>query len=811
MAVTYVARQSSARTAVRLAIRLGRSRIIRRLGLIPLVGAVAGIALFVSLTALDLSPDQVRQRDFGTFDAMAQLGDSAAGQPSPLATKARALLSERGLSSQTTLLSQVQPSDQTMRPLPLLEGNWGNAGWDSRYVLKAGSWPTRPGQTAVSTTLSKTFPVGTTVSVASGHGSLKVVAIIDDIFDQDGQQFMSAPGTFASFDWAALRASGSSLSATQTLWWHDNDPLATANALAKHGVQFDSVNTPGASPSHWIDRIPIWYKIPSVGLALGSCICAFGLARRHQRRRIQTLLAVGVLPRTSTTASALALAGAVFLSTLIGALLGVVAGLGVRAILAGRVDRPLSPFTVPLGAVGTWLLLTVVGCVVGSVALRVTSQPGVRRLRLPAGRKARIVSRGLIAVLALVAAVYAARTRQLVDATLLMAPLTVIAILLAPELVRGLSRWRVSATTEPRVRLIARHVDSEHWRPTVVLILSVIAIGPVILVPTLTRTILATENQQLASTAAPGQILVTGPNGGGGRPQQKLLDALAAAAPTTADQVKVYDLSKGSRAVSLDPQAGLIAAVASVDDAQDLANGHLTADQRTVLARGGVLTWNRDGDDHAIYIRDGLKQAKTKPIDVLNAPFQKSWEGLYSGLMLLPAANALELPHTWTTQVFTGLSITQASTMMQDLEARGLDTSSVYAYRPPVPYTLPVVFDVARIGVEAILLLVGIALANVQVRTLRRHGRSLHTLGIPRGWIGQVIGGEMLALFVAGAVLTILIVDTPVLAVASRIRGVRVSIPVLEIGVVAGLILIITAAAVWTGTHRIDTGTGTEE
>lgn len=800
--------------AWRLARRLMRSRIVRTLGLLSFATSLVALTVFTSLGALSLSPDQARERDFGDYDVSASIGVRETQETSKSLDRAASYFDLHNLDWATTLLAQLQPSDVGVRPLSYLEGPWADSAWRGSYRLLRGAFASGPGDVAVTPALEGRYPIGSQITVASGHGVLRVVGVVDDTYQRDAGIVLAAPGTWETFDWSGISQRGVSMSASQVIYWRDDDPIATIDRLSRLGVGLETPTTPRTEVRGWLDRLPLAYQLPSVFFALGMAFAAFGLARRHQRRRAQVLAAIGVPERAASMATSIAVGTQTMIGGLLGTLVGSLVGLSCRPLLNRLADQPLSPYEFPWEAIAQWLILTAIGSVIGSLLLRpAESRPAPRRVRrFFSSWIAASVRRVALLGLACFMLAYGVNASNLIDVMFLVGPASVAAILLVPELMGLVSKLEIPDTWAPGRRLVGRHIAADTWRPGLIVAMIILAVGPGLILPVFASSIEKSENDRQVPTAAPGQLLVTGPNGATDKPPQAaVLDRLRESAPDDSRMTALYIVSGDDRAASFDPGSGVAAAVESVGDASALSNGALSDEQERVLSSGGVLTWG-DFESNPLYVRDGSRRT-VEPVDVkvLGAPFQPSWQQRYTGLMLTTTAHELGLPTTLTAQVFTGLSAGEGQRMKQSVYSDGLDVSSVYFSRPPVPFELPLGFQIAAVGVLVLLVAVVCSLLAVQVRSLRSYGNALLAIGLSHRWIGRVIAGEALVLVGTGLVFAVAAVVAPIVLLSQRVPDFVVTVPWgVLLSVLFGWGLLSVATLVHMN-RKVSTGSGATE
>lgn len=356
----------------------------------------------------------------------------------------------------------------------------------------------------------------------------------------------------------------------------------------------------------------------------------------------------------------------------------------------------------------------------------------------------------------------------------------------------ALSNFSVPDTWGPRPRLLVRHLAADVWRPGVIVTLVVMAVGPGVILPVAVASILTSVNDQIVATAAPGQLMVTGRGGDtSAAPDPDVVAALTAAAPSAARSVRVWAVMDDTVTASTDASGLHVAAVSSVEDAEAISNHALDRADLSALADGAVLSW-RGG--RLLALRG--TEADLVSVSVRPSGFDRSWQELYSGIMLTSRAEDLGLPLTETSRVFVGVGDKEGAAMRDEVYAAGLEVSAVYPHRPPVPYELPLGLTVASSGATLILITTAVALTTVQVRSLRRYADRLLALGLGRRWIGSVVAGESVILNLVGVTIGLAVVVAPVLAVAAHVPTFTITVPWNVLAASTGVWLLAGGAAV---------------
>lgn len=797
------------RMSFRFARRLSRATEVRVAALLCTAASLSAVAAASALISLSLTPDQARQRDFGSFSASAGVGERTGPEVARSLRKVSQFLLAAEHPFSTLLLSQIQPSNSSLRPVAYLESDWQGGSWNSKYQIERGSFPSRPGQVAVSSALASYYPIGTSMQAISGHADLEVVGVVLPIFQQGDQIILAAGGTWETFDWTGIRRQGVAVSGDQRIYWSDANPLSTAAAMASAGLELTSLDLAKGSVRGWTQRLPIAYLVPSIFIAVMSTVGSFALCRRHQRRRVDVLRAVGVPALISKASSNLALASVCLSGSTLGCFLGALVGFLLRPALTSHSDQPLSPASFPLVPIIQWLGLVIVASISAPVALESAGERR-RQRRLSPNSSRMIMARRFVLVATIAFGIQLLATASSVlQVMALVAPLTVAALLTIPEVVAVGRRIAVTTAWPPRVRLVARHLESDPTRPALVVALVLVAMGPGLLLPVLAQSISYSENARQISTAAPGQLLVLGPNGDTSKPpDRRVVRALQAAAPKgSSAPVDLYEVTNGTVSASFSESGATIIAVDSLAEAEALSNGTLTSLERSTLGSGGAISWLPGSADPKLYVADGSRMARTiSGVPLSTGPFPASWRQLYSGLILRPSLRAIGLPSRKTAIVFTGLASDDGTAMKSAVFKRGLDVSSIYFSRKPIPYVLPLGLKMGAAGVLGLLLLSTIALVGVQVRGLRSYGSRLLEIGLPQSWIFRTVLMEVGLLLSAGVLYSALSVILPIAVVAGNVPDLVIAVPWIPLLGTGAAWVAIAFSVTWVSCRRTTTG-----
>jgi len=797
---------------VRLARRFMRTAPTRRSAGIVLVATMLLMALFVALKGFSLSGEQVVQRDLGRFTSRVGLtnidGDDAAALD-----RARAAARRAGATDAMVLLESLNDVLPPIADPPFtefLEGDWESEPFPEGYSLTEGRWPRAPREVVVTDAFARAIEGKRAFSVFSGNQRLRVVGRVHDRFGTASSKILAAPGTWRAF--AATK--GLSVKSAKyplpepspALLWSGGQRgrvvrsisgVASPGAEAESGGPATQLRTREGELSKtrrsWIDRIPLAYRVPSIGLVLLAVLAAFGMNARRLRRNLGALRSVGIGAADATAAVILAGAGWVLAACVAGSGLGIGLGLAVRAMAREFITQPLSPFPDVSGPALRFLAVAVVACLGVAVAAMV----GQRRLTarsllsfLPRGRPVSNV-RHALATLAAAAAIWQGFSLDAIDgAMILVGTLAATVALMTPEIVRTALR-RLPASGARR-RLARQQLLFDNGRAVIVVAVLTATLGPPLAMVTLLDAAITSQAQ--ISSAAPRQVVLSGPEGSA-RPPQGLVRQVVARLDAPAPPVQVSYLGSSQDAarpgdVDVNVAGDDLEAVMAVDtlaDADRLSNGALTDAQRQTLGDGGLLVWpqpNRkdlklEGNALPLDVRNaetGKVVSSTPPIAAVYAPFEPSWQEGNDGLVLTSTARRLDLPVWRGELVLTGISTTASAQAEQTAIDAGYDPRQVDFYDVD-SVQVPPAFWATIIGLGLLVLLTIFSLTGAQAAMLRSYLGGLIALGLPRRWARNVLNLQTAILVAISTLLGLVIGVVPIVIAALKVPGLMLAIP----------------------------------
>lgn len=793
----------------RLARRFMRTKPTRRSAGTVLVATTLLMGLFVALKGFTPSSEQVVQRDLGRFTFSTGL-QKISGNDAAALDRAATAARRAGAIDAMVLL---QSFNDVLPPIPdppftvFLEAAWPSEPFPERYSLTDGRWPRAPREVAVTDAFAGAVKGEQAFTVFSGNQRLRVVGRVRDRFGTASSKILAAPGTWRAFAAAKGMSAKYPLPAPlPILLWsggEQNRVVRSIAGVASPGAEVESggpatdLRTREAELSKvrrsWIDKIPLAYRIPSVGLVLLAVLGAFGMNARRLRRNLGTLRSVGIGAADATAAVILAGSAWVLVACVAGSAVGIGLGLAARAIAREFVTSPLSPFPDVSGPALRFVAVAIVACLGVAVAAMVGQRRSTARSLLSSLPRGRWVSnvRHALATLAAAVAIWQGFSLDAIDeAMILVGTLAAVFTLMTPEIVRTALRW--FPVSGPRRRLARQQLLFDQGRALIVVAVLTATLGPPVAMATLLDTLITSETR--VPSVAPHQVVLSGPNGGP-RAQQGLVDQIVRRVDPPAPPVQLSYLGSGEDqpgpkdvdvTVAGDDLA-FVMAVETVEDAVRLSNGALTDAQRQTLRNGGLLAWSQrdrkdlkpEGGALQLVVQNaqtGAALSKTAPIPAVYAPFEPSWQENGAGLILTSTARRLGLPVFRAEVVLTGVGPTASARAKQAAIDAGYDPRQVGVHDIDT-VEVPPAFWAAIIGLGLLVLLTIFSLTGAQAAMLRSYLGGLIALGLPRGWARNVLNLQTGILVAISAISSLVIGVVPIVIAAVKVPGLTLAIP----------------------------------
>lgn len=818
------------RLAARLAWRLGR-----RQG--QWIGAsstvfVAGLftmAMFIALSTLSLSGAQEADRDLGRFDALA-----SAEMTLPPGSKTPAMAGaarQAGANESAAFLTalDVQLAVTPARNVTLLEGRWKPNPYPDVYELTAGRWPQQPGEIVVTDPGDVKAAAGQTLTVL-GDVRLRVVGVADNHYAKTSA-LLAAPGTWSGLD-PKIAEGYPSLAAQPYLLWTGGPEQAVMDAATKTLTSYSDGSSsqeaeggpellPGPptlraqmeteAADYWIEKSPAGYAIPAVLVPIGAVLLMFGLVDRRLRRTTETMVSLGLRPTTTVAAVSLACVAWCLAAATAGAAAGVATGWALRPLLAYLQDRPVGDVEGITGAATQLLaLVAATGVLTGAgllLARRTRSNQPHPTTTSPADRpqtknlrkkSAATVVRDVRQLAALgvwcVCVVYTAtRLDTPSEGMLLTALITAAVVLTLPELF-GLAT-RLLTERDARRRLARRQLQADRRRAQAALAVLTVIIGASLGMLALLDTLIRSSENTVQPDVLPGQVLLAHRASSAFAPPERTLTVLKESKVLEGlPQAELHRLSKESvdetgpvPSTTRQGNNGGILAVDSPDDIPVLTGRPLTADQRALLNRGGLLVWaDRDNAPppegrltRLVVAEDERILSETPPLPSKSLELARTgWRAGTDGILLVDTARRLDLPIAVRGPIMVAdAGDGRDERVQQILQDHAIDARAAYVYVEPEPPVPDTALYVSAVALALLALTTVLTALRGQTRALKTYIDSLIALGIPPAWGRHIILWQYALLLGTSTLLGLFIAIVPTMALATQIPDFELSIP----------------------------------
>jgi hypothetical protein len=798
------------------------------------------VTIFLTLQSLVLTPAMTVQRDIGRSWASIGFGttDVPPAQAGVIGDIERDL-EHSGISGVygvlTTLGARLDGRSVLVR-----EGPWSEEPFPERYILTDGRWPEKPSEVvvAIPNHAGSASQVGEDLGLFSGRMNLRVVGIANDRYGDEGRgTLLTGAGTWAQVDRTVSQAFVDVLT-YPVIYWDGTRLRHVQRVLADHLESLDSgasslevrtrvseslvwaPNLIADAPDAWTEENPTAYALPSIALPMLATLAGLGGCLRHLRRRTQQLTSLG-LPRTRaltagmgafTAYQVLALAAAVGLGTLF--------ALGIRYVMGPLHDQPLSPLVLPSDPLVRALLGVLAGLLLGAVVLaRQTrsAQPFPTRERTKgSARRWRISPTDVRHVLAAASFGGAIMTLPTIvaptQAMLFAGFVTAGCMLLAPEQL-GLA-LRLLGEDRPTPRITRRYLSLERIRSSaaVAMLTAVFAAGTGYV--SLVSTMVATLDDRQRPDVLSGQVLIADRGTPVVPPPTGTLQlARGSNALEAAREVPLYYSLSGSPDDPDTVQALLdgafVMAVESIRDAELLLGRPLPKAQRALLGDGGMIEWSEGlakgqaaPSDATLTFTNG---SPTVMLESIETSFPRaSWRSGKKGLMLRAEALKAGLPLSPGAVMFAPVTDAAAARLVREVEQAGLDPRVVQAYREPPRPIPPVPLAATAIGLAILSVMMTLAESGSRIRNMRPLLAQLDSIGIPPGWVIRAIATQQGIIVGLGAVVgTTVGLSTLVVSTFLMAGDWRLSVPGEQIVAILAVNLLAVAATTWLNTRNI--------
>lgn len=715
---------------------------------------------FVALQSLTVSSAQRAQRDFGSFDYKLAL----AGMP---AATDRALASGASTAATITAIGPLALLAADTVRSPLKETDW--AAEHFAVALLSGRWPAAPGETVVSKKLSR-YVVDNKLTLASGHITLTVTGIAQDRFYPDNAECWVAPGTIAILDYPAMAAAGFIENPRSTLYWSGPDPgqiaaefvndLGTVNldttttndgsqrlaAIMKHvGSRSTVLSGPSLGP---INLYPLAFTIPSLLLPVAFVVFAILHNQRRLQRKLATLSALGIAPRSAVAATY----GAAALVLLPACIAGIVAGAAssplVRWLLVQLQPRPLGPLpgVLPAGL----RIVAAATLAIGLAALVAVAVSSIAELAKRLGHGRYWLTIGIVAAI-LWALQRMLAAREPFDFMVPIALLTLVCVMFP---LRWAQKFFHLPAADPRTALAFRSIGSYPTRAGLATGVIAATVLPALAFTILLATVATATNAMAATVVSAKQLLLTSDS-----PlpvPQQIRQVVKEALPDVGSVVLTVAGTKDGKVTVKQSGLGAVLGVPSGAAVERLCGTTLTAAAMNALEQGGALEIGDKTGTNSVWLGDqgGDSREVVLPA-VVPISCSSDWQLSPRFMMLsdrLRAAGFGESPYG---ELFFLNDQSQGTAAKNALVAAGFDSRYVKIYHDPkIP--IPLAALVSALTLILFGAVAFVTIASAIRRSTTAHLAVLHQLGVPRKWIGAVVRRELMVIVTSAILLAAL-------------------------------------------------------
>ncbi|GAA3305288.1 hypothetical protein GCM10020295_58630 [Streptomyces cinereospinus] len=580
---------------------------------------------------------------------------------------------------------------------------------------------------------------------------------------------------------------------------------------------------------YWIEKSPAGYAIPAVLVPIGAVLLMFGLVDRRLRRTTETMVSVGLRPATTVAAVSFACVAWCLAAATAGAAAGVATGWSLRPLLAYLQDRPVGDVEGMTDAATQLLaLVAATGVLTGAgllLARRTRSeqphptttspahQPRANNLRK---KSAATVVRDVRQLAALgvwcVCMVYTAtRLDTPSEGMFLTALITAAVVLTLPELF-GLAT-RLLTERDARRRLARRQLQADRRRAQAALAVLTVIIGASLGMLALLDTLIRSSENTVQPEVLPGQVLLAHRASSAFAPPEGMLTVLKESNVLEGlPQVELHRLSKESvdetgpvPSTTRQGNDGGILAVDSPDDVPVLTGRPLTADQRALLNRGGLLVWaDRDNappsegqPTRLVVAEDDRILSETPPLPSKPLELARTgWRAGTDGILLVDTARRLDLPIAVRGPIMVaGADDGQDARAQQILQDHAIDARAAYIYVEPEPPVPDTALYVSAAALALLALTTVLTALRGQTRALKTYIDSLIALGIPPSWGRHIILWQYALLLGTATLLGLFIAIVPTVALATQVPDFELSIPWGQMGLLLATLALASALA----------------
>ena len=789
------------------------------------VSAMMVVAGYVALAAGTLSPSQLLDRDFGTFDNYAGYGALTLAPGKALDEESLAS-SFAGAGIDGFMVSLTSPElpvsglpDATAR---FHEAEWAGDPFPARYTELEGGWPTAPGEVVVSD--SPGTDVGEVLEVAGGVANLTVVGEVQDAYAEQ-PAVLAAPGTWAMLP-SSLQDSFVTLTAQPTMYWSGGEAGDALDVIVREfsaapgsrpaadvaqavRASFESGSEVADDGRGGIRAVPAEFYLPFLALPALAVLIAFLTRHRHMRRLRQVADDLGVRPRALVLPAAIGLTAVLLVGVIGGGLSGWVAALLAAPALERFLGNPVDVGILPLLPVGIAVVATLLTSAISAwwAARSSAGEPAEQQLigmQRPS-RKWRLTTVEVRRLAALLGACYAVvqvpQVSSPADATALATTVSISLLLLVPDVLpRVLARLPSRSWAS---RLARRRVEADGVRSSAFVMIVALTFSLALGFLTMLDSLLTTEINERRPDVGEDQVLVVNRASDLFNPNPDVLQSVREAIPSASEIPLSWTVALNrdgeiSESGLIDGAIKPLLVLSSAGDVSRVLGRELSGDEAATLP-DGVLSWGNEetalGDANSgelsLSLSDEGGRNEIARVPVRSAPTQfTGWQYGSSGVILNSTAQGYDLPVSEGAVLFTGVTSADAADLRDLVLRGGIDPLVVQTYEPPPPVIPQGALVLLALGASLAVFLLATGATWADSRAMRSLVATLQVCGVAPSEARKVVLLQHATLLGAGVVAGCVVTLPATLISASFLSGLAVSVPWAQATVLVSAILL---------------------
>lgn len=645
------------------------------------------------------------------------------------------------------------------------EHNWAAEPFPDRFSDVKGALPSRQGEIAVSNSVARVAPIGSTVTIFGDTYSVQVVGTFRDEAARSADMVMLGSGTLEHIlENNASQLATFDLSFTPVLYWSGSSPEDVTALVASEVAEVTGAPVSAdqliatvasraaleAEPATSLGELSVALVLAPLAVALVAGL----LSGRFLRRVRQTLFAVGVYRTVVIGVGTVSLVAVV--ASAIGSLLGVLVAVAIRPLIDSVAPTELGDLfgLFPVAVVGAICTLVATVCTLVLVA------PAERRKRVSTRSFSRAIPWTVGGALALVGVVLSVQpdVNLKIVGTICVG---LVGVVLLPLL---LSRFREAAGPPIVVLALRRIGEGGAATAGVVSALAASLLIGITMMTLYHSDSVSFDATQIARVPA-GQAFFES-HSDDGAVRDRVTAHLDTAPPIP------LSFTEGSVIEGL----GATLTVKSAAELESVLGRALMTPERDLLNEGGMLRSQKPPASQVQY--EGVEGHLTTVDAMLLTDIPPSYE-LVDGFILTTTAETLGVGAVRTVYVYTNLSDGQVELAANAPKTLGFDPEWLEVNMEPSPYSQPFTLT---LFVFAILLLGGAivgAYSAASARALRPRVAGLLSIGLPAKWLTQARLFEVMSVTLAALLVAVVSgLGAAFLAVAFGVFRFQLHIPV---------------------------------